>query len=211
MLGIRHASACSRDRVFREKARSSSDLEHLRYKRLLVATCFKSGKGYSEGRRQPICRAKKVFLTSDEYSYPTGFLGGQDTEFQGVSIAVTRGAASRKVTDDGAWQISTHSAVVNADIKTTITDTSSYDNLWINSSSTNECLSLIEIYRFDEDVFGNDDDAASLAVSDHLPVAISFETNADDDGEGDWSETNGTIVDDTRTYGDVQIHAGIRR
>ena len=107
--------------------------------------------------------------------------------------------------DDSAWQMINHAAVVGSNVMTTITDTSSYDNIWIDASDTGEFLSLIEIYRFDEVVFGNDDDAASLAVSDHRPVAIELETSVDDDGIGNWDETYGAIADDTRTYGDVRL------
>ena len=37
------------------------------------------------------------------------------------------------------------------------------------------------IERFDEIDFGNDDEAANLAVSDHRPVWAKFYANVDDD------------------------------
>ena len=107
--------------------------------------------------------------------------------------------------DDAAWQILTHTPIVASTYMTTITDTSSYDNIWIDSTDTGEYVGPIEIYRFDEELFGNDDAAASLAVSDHRPVAIGFNTSLDDDNEGNWTATNGTIVDTTQDTGDVRI------
>ena len=32
-------------------------------------------------------------------------------------------------------------------------------------------------------MLGNDDDAASLAVSDHRPIWVTFQTERDDDGD----------------------------
>jgi len=88
--------------------------------------------------------------------------------------------------DDAAWEITTHSAVMPASIKTTITDTSSYDNMWICSSATTECAGSYELIKFDEMMFANDDAAASLAVSDHRPLVVDFSLtlSTDDDSEG---------------------------
>jgi len=86
--------------------------------------------------------------------------------------------------DDIGWQITTHQSLVDPAIKTTITDTSSYDNIWINPSSTAEYRELYEVYRFNELMFGNDDKAASLAVSDHRPVSAIFRTDLLDDDTG---------------------------
>jgi len=85
---------------------------------------------------------------------------------------------------DIGWQITTHDAIVPPSTMTTITDSSSYDNLWINPSYTSEYQEILEIYRFDELVFNNDDDAASLAVSDHRPVSVIFRTDLPDDDTG---------------------------
>ncbi len=86
--------------------------------------------------------------------------------------------------DDFAWQITTHQALVDPSNKTTITDTSSYDNIWINTAMNVEYDEVYEIYRFDELTFSNDDDVASLAVSDHRPVAIVLRTDLSDDDSG---------------------------
>jgi endonuclease/exonuclease/phosphatase family metal-dependent hydrolase len=82
---------------------------------------------------------------------------------------------------DFGWQVTTHYAVVSPDQKTTITDTSCYDNIWINPEETKEYDDNLEIYRFDEIMFDNDDDAASLAVSDHRPVSVIFRIDQPDD------------------------------
>ncbi len=87
--------------------------------------------------------------------------------------------------DDSGWQFTRMVPVVASDVKTTITDTSSYDNFWIDPENSREYAGFLEVYRFDELLFGDDDRAASLAVSDHRPVAVLFATGLpDDDGEG---------------------------
>jgi len=85
--------------------------------------------------------------------------------------------------NDRGWQIDSHVPLVASDIKTTITDTSSYDNIWINPEMTVELLGGIDVYLFDEIMFGDDDDAASLAVSDHRPVSVRFRTDGPDDDD----------------------------
>ena len=91
---------------------------------------------------------------------------------------------------ESSFEITTYTAIIPATEMTTITDTSSYDNIWYNPSESAEKLPGYTIFKFDEDIFGNDDDAASLAVSDHRPVSITFTTDGvDDDAEGDWSST----------------------
>jgi len=82
---------------------------------------------------------------------------------------------------DTGWQITTYNPVVPPSTKTTITDTSSYDNIWTNPTYTYEYQEPLEVYRFDELVFNNNDEAASLAVSDHRPVSVIFKTDTPDD------------------------------
>ena len=114
--------------------------------------------------------------------------------------------------DDYAWQITTHNAIVDPSIKTTITDTSSYDNIWINPTHTSEYADSFSLYKFDELLFGNDDDAALLAVSDHRPVIAQFSFLLDDDLEGDWN-TTAEITDPNSptvlTTGDIRIESVI--
>ena len=84
--------------------------------------------------------------------------------------------------DDHGWEITTHSAIVPASIKTTITDTSSYDNFWIDTDVTKELqMNTLEVYAFDELVFNDDDKTASLHVSDHRPISVIFRTDLIDD------------------------------
>ena len=88
--------------------------------------------------------------------------------------------------DDLAWQMNAigYQPLVDPTQKTTITDTSSYDNIWINPSFTQEFESFNEIYRFDEVMFNNDDNTAELAVSDQRPVSAVFKTDLPDDDTG---------------------------
>jgi endonuclease/exonuclease/phosphatase family metal-dependent hydrolase len=86
--------------------------------------------------------------------------------------------------DDPGWQCTRMVPVVAPEVKTTITDTSSYDNVWIDPERSREYAGFLEVYRFDELLFADDDRAASLAVSDHRPVAVLMATGLpDDDGE----------------------------
>ena len=66
--------------------------------------------------------------------------------------------------------------------KSHIKDTSLYDNIFFQTNYVTEYTGDRGIERFDEAHFGNDDAAASLAVSDHRPVWGIFRIDADDDG-----------------------------
>ncbi|MDC7223034.1 MAG: endonuclease/exonuclease/phosphatase family protein [Spirochaetales bacterium] len=88
--------------------------------------------------------------------------------------------------DDKAWEMD-FDYLVPSQLKTTITDTSSYDNIWIGPS-TLEVSRDVSLYPFDELLYGNDDKTASREVSDHRPVSVELRTNLpDDDEEGDWN------------------------
>ena len=65
--------------------------------------------------------------------------------------------------------------------KSHIKDTSLYDNIFFQTHHLTEYTGDSGIDRFDETDFGNDDTAASLAVSDHRPVWGTFHTAKDDD------------------------------
>ncbi len=92
--------------------------------------------------------------------------------------------------DDESWQIQGYIPVISPTQMTTVTDTSSYDNIWLSEAHTycHEFSHLNEIYRFDEEVFGGDDDTAKLICSDHRPISVVFSSDSDDDGEGDWDQ-----------------------
>ena len=66
--------------------------------------------------------------------------------------------------------------------KSHIKDSSLYDNIFFQTNYVTEYTGDSGIERFDEAHFGNDDAAASLAVSDHRPVWGTFRIDADDDG-----------------------------
>jgi len=68
------------------------------------------------------------------------------------------------------------------EIRTTISDASLYDNIWFDPAYVREWTGERGVDRFDETAFGNDDEAASRAVSDHRPIWATFRTDQDDDG-----------------------------
>ena len=72
----------------------------------------------------------------------------------------------------------------DADQHTVISDNEIYDNIWLDLAFVTEWTGETGIDRFDETAFGDDDSAASLAVSDHRPIWARFRTDSDDDGPG---------------------------
>ena len=66
--------------------------------------------------------------------------------------------------------------------KSHIKDTSLYDNIFFQTNYVTEYTGDSGIERYDETLFGNNDAAASLAVSDHRPVWGIFRIDTDDDG-----------------------------
>ena len=88
--------------------------------------------------------------------------------------------------DDKAWEMSGWRFLVPPDVKTTISDASSFDNIWIGPFSL-EVSSEISLFPFDELLYNNDDKTASREISDHRPVSVELRTNLpDDDEEGTW-------------------------
>ena len=88
--------------------------------------------------------------------------------------------------DDAGWtalkQSPTMTYLIRPPEKTTITDTSLYDNIWFQASYVREYTGQAGIIKFDEDMFANDDRRASRTVSDHRPVWARFRIDqADDD------------------------------
>lgn len=66
--------------------------------------------------------------------------------------------------------------------KTTITDTSLYDNFWFQKHYVKEYSGKSGVVKFDESIFANDDQKARIAVSDHRPIWADFHIgNGDDD------------------------------
>lgn len=66
-------------------------------------------------------------------------------------------------------------------LKTTISDSSLYDNFCFQGDYVTEYSGDSGVFMFDEEMFNNDDHAASLSVSDHRPIWATFMTNRDDD------------------------------
>jgi len=84
--------------------------------------------------------------------------------------------------DDKAWEMAPRIPLVPSDMKTTISDRSSYDNIWYDPDASPELrIETLRVYPFDELLFGNDDRTASRRVSDHRPVSLLVDTTSDDD------------------------------
>lgn len=75
--------------------------------------------------------------------------------------------------DDHGWEMGDYTAAIPPGVATTIKG-SSYDNFWFITYITEEYTGDYEVYNFDEILYNNDDNAASLAVSDHRPISITF-------------------------------------
>jgi hypothetical protein len=69
---------------------------------------------------------------------------------------------------------------INEDMPTSIKDRL-YDNIWFQYQYTQEYTGQFGVVKFDEMDYGNDDKAASLAISDHRPLWAIFNTSNDDD------------------------------
>lgn len=87
--------------------------------------------------------------------------------------------------DDHGWhnltRLPTMTALLNDPVRTTVTDTSLYDNFWFETRHVREYTGQVGVWNFDETMFGNDDNRAKLAVSDHRPIWAVFSTVVDDD------------------------------
>lgn len=90
--------------------------------------------------------------------------------------------------NDKSWLMYPYISIIPFQTKTTITDTSSYDNIWMHEEYTyNENFkSLYEIYRFDEILFSNNDKLASTTCSDHRPISILLNVLNDNDIADNW-------------------------
>lgn len=69
---------------------------------------------------------------------------------------------------------------VNPALPTTIHD-NLYDNIWLQAQYCSEFTGSRGVFAFDELLYGSDDKAASLAVSDHRPLWITVSTAGPDD------------------------------
>ena len=77
--------------------------------------------------------------------------------------------------------ISTMTFLIEPPVKTTITDTSLYDNFWFQKEYVREYIGESGVNRFDEIMFNNDDNKAKRAVSDHRPIWARFDISKEDD------------------------------
>ncbi|MCD4781796.1 MAG: endonuclease/exonuclease/phosphatase family protein [Candidatus Omnitrophica bacterium] len=87
--------------------------------------------------------------------------------------------------DDKGWnrikKYHTMTYLIRPPAKTTVTDTSLYDNIWFQRQYVKEYTGKSGIIKFDENMFSNNDQRAKIVVSDHRPVWAIFKTTLDDD------------------------------
>jgi hypothetical protein len=67
------------------------------------------------------------------------------------------------------------------DVPTHISAASTYDQIMLNPAYTTEYAGVHGVFKHDEQLFANDDAAASLATSDHRPVWIELQPGVADD------------------------------
>lgn len=95
------------------------------------------------------------------------------------------GDFNRNKTDDSFDSLFTLPGVIRANEDTESTHISSgttYDQIFISTDATVEWTGEYHTHHFDEILFGNDDDEARRAASDHRPVWITlYVPEADDD------------------------------
>lgn len=101
--------------------------------------------------------------------------------------------------EDPSWEMTGYKNIIQPYQLTTITDTSSYDNIWLPYDDTyeSEFIHAIEIYRFDEIAFSDNDALASLTCSDHRPISALF-SDTDDDPPGTWIGTDYIFTPDDK-------------
>jgi deoxyribonuclease-1-like protein len=90
--------------------------------------------------------------------------------------------------------------VFTGGVRTTISGASLYDNMWWDHRFVGEWAEVLGVDHFDEAVFGNNDTAASLAVSDHRPIWITLSTYLPDDDGG---HTQRSLA--TQTWGETKV------
>jgi len=138
---------------------------------ILVTTHLLYGENAAHRRPEIIAMAKV-------YNYI-------QTQYPHESDVILLGDFNLEPTDDG-WdalkRLPTMTYLIKPPEKTTITDTSLYDNFWFQRSYVREYIGQSGVIRFDENIFQNNDHQAKLAVSDHRPIWARFSVSmADDD------------------------------
>ena len=126
-------------------------------------------------------RKAEVRALADVYKYVQEANGTEDD-------VLLVGDFNRNPTDTETYHpimaIPSMTRLFNFPQRSHIRDTSLYDNIFFEENHVTEYLGKSGIDRFDETDFGNNDQAANLAVSDHRPVwAVFSVTQEDDDGE----------------------------
>ena len=124
-------------------------------------------------------RKAEVKALADVYKYVQAANGAEED-------VLLVGDFNRNPTDADAYSrimaISSMTRLFQFPQKSHIKDSSLYDNIFFQKDSVKEYLNRSGIDKFDETDFGNNDKAASLAVSDHRPVWAVFSIKIDDDG-----------------------------
>jgi endonuclease/exonuclease/phosphatase family metal-dependent hydrolase len=130
----------------------------------------------------------------DEISLLDEVLAMVDQQFEGEDDIILLGDFNMDAEDE-SWQMAGFTPIIDEDMKTTITDTSSYDNIWLPTDHTyfSDFERFHEMYAFDEIMHADADDTASRRISDHRPISVVFSDAYDDD-------TGYITLADSRTY-----------
>lgn len=120
-------------------------------------------------------------LEFDELAKDLRSLQDQDPNEQDIILVGDFNDSSTHERFHAITEIQGMTCLIQPPQKTTISDASLYDNICFQRQYLTEYKNDFGVVRFDETVFGNDDQAASRAVSDHRPVWTVFGTDKDDD------------------------------
>ena len=122
-------------------------------------------------------RRREVYSLADVYRVVQAANGPE----QDVILLGDFNLNPNDVAYDSLLDIPSMRQLFKSPLKSHIKDTSLYDNIFFQTDYTREYTGHSGIDRFDETDFGNNDKAASLAVSDHRPVWGTFDTGSKDD------------------------------
>lgn len=156
------------DRFIREPFYASFDAGDFDFTLVTIHVLF----GSSESERRPEIEALAAVYQTIQDEDPTE----QDV--------ILLGDFNFPPTDKGFSRLKAFPGMVfliQPPAKTTISDESLYDNVWFQEPYVREYAGESGIEKFDETMFGNDDRAAKLAISDHRPIWARFRTAGPDD------------------------------
>ncbi len=121
-------------------------------------------------------RRPELMELADVYEY----LQSKDQDEQDIILLGDFNMSPSDKGWDNLKQIPTMKHILKWPSKTTIQDSSLYDNFWFQKKYVKEFVKC-GINKFDEILFGNNDKLASRTVSDHRPIWGTFYIKVEDD------------------------------